>query len=371
MRIGAASRQARLYPTRSKAKRPPPFGPTDSIRLLLLLLLLLLAPPTHGSSLPRVPSYTPARISRDYKSSASAVAVPATGFTGRRSASHSQRTTAAIRQGESAVRHAMPTVDGDLDDTASSLSRMNGEDPAPSASSRAPHDDDIDDSASSEKVSRRYRRTLLPVPDRALRSTHAIFGTLMRSGHGGGAAPDSSSSDAIVSYQVYKLTPIVVGEEDDEEAISSNDASVDIIDAKDDGGDGGIALVEAVVQFGRAVDGHPGVVHGGILALVVDDVLGFAYPVADPSLDVAVTANLNMNYRLPVPSGSRVLVQAWLLERSNRKLVFSCRVVEEDDRDLDGQQGVRQVYCDATSVYVIPRSAAAAVAAPMRSTSNL
>jgi acyl-coenzyme A thioesterase PaaI-like protein len=265
----------------------------------------------------------------------------------------------------------MSTVDGDRDDAAFSLSRMNGEDPGLSASSRARHgDDDIDDSASAQKVSRRYRRTLLSAPDRALRSTHAIFGTLMRSSRGDAAADSAScSSDAIVSYQVYKLSPIVVGEDDG--PISSNAAVVGTIDDKDDGGDGSIALVEAVVQFGRGVDGHPGVVHGGILALVVDDVLGFAYSVADPSVDVAVTANLNMNYRSPVPSGSRVLVRAWLLERSDRKLVFSCRVVEEFDRDLDGQQGVCQVYCDATSVYVIPRSAAAAVAAPMRSTSNL
>jgi acyl-coenzyme A thioesterase PaaI-like protein len=265
----------------------------------------------------------------------------------------------------------MSTVDGDRDDAASSLSRMNGEDPGSSASSRARHgDDDIDYSASVPKVSRRYRRTLLPAPDRALRSTHAIFGTLMRSSCGDAAA-DSASSDAIVSYQVYKVSPIVVGEEDDGPIISNDDASAGITDDKDDGGDGSIALVEAAVQFGRGVDGHPGVVHGGILALVVDDVLGFAYSVADPSVDVAVTANLNMNYRLPVPSGSRVLIRAWLLERNDRKLVFLCRVVEEFDRDADGQQGVCQVYCDATSVYVIPRSDATVSAAPTRSVSNL
>jgi acyl-coenzyme A thioesterase PaaI-like protein len=358
-------------------KRLPPSAPTDSLRLLLLLLLLLLAPSTHGSFLPRLPSYTPARISRDYKSSASAVAAASIRpFVWPSFYRHSQPTTAAIRQVESSIRHAMPTVDGDIEDAASSLSRMNGEDPGPSASSRARHDDDdSDDSAlRPRRLPTRYRRTLLPAPDRALRPTHAIFGTLMRSGHGGAAAAGASScsSDAIVSYQVYKVSPSVVGEDDDDGPISSNDdASVGVIDDKDDGGDGGIALVEAVVQFGHGVDGHPGVVHGGILALVVDDVLGFAYSVADPSVEVAVTANLNMNYRLPVPSGSRVLVRAWLLERFDRKLVFSCRVVEEFDRDSDGRQGVRQVYCDATSVYVIPRSAAAVSAAPTRSVSNL
>ena len=59
-----------------------------------------------------------------------------------------------------------------------------------------------------------------------------------------------------------------------------------------------IPLVVAVVQLGNNLDGHEGVIHGGILALQVDDVLGFAYEEIPIPM---VTANLVVLYCL-IPS---------------------------------------------------------------------
>jgi acyl-coenzyme A thioesterase PaaI-like protein len=147
----------------------------------------------------------------------------------------------------------------------------------------------------------------------------------------------------------------------------------------------------ARIRLGRSADGHPGVVHGGILALLIDDVLGFAYPIAlarkaaaaaastgsgasrsDASdATVAVTANLNVNYASPVPSGSSIRVLVYLTEQTDRKLVWRATVVGDDgSEDKSGEEGgsARRLganslsaskavtYCEATSVYVIPRT---------------
>ena len=104
--------------------------------------------------------------------------------------------------------------------------------------------------------------------------------------------------------------------------------------------------VTAVVQLGRGVDGHPGVVHGGVLALLMDDVLGFGYE-ALGDVPMAVTANLNINYLQAVPAGACLLVQASLQRREGRKLYWHVRVVSSDDESV--------VFCEATSLFVIPR----------------
>jgi uncharacterized protein (TIGR00369 family) len=104
--------------------------------------------------------------------------------------------------------------------------------------------------------------------------------------------------------------------------------------------------VVAVVQIGASLDGHEGVVHGGILALLIDDVLGFGYE-ALGDVPMAVTANLNINYIAPVPANTTVLVVADLLRREGRKLYWEVRVVSTDRKTL---------FCNATSLFIIPRT---------------
>lgn len=105
-------------------------------------------------------------------------------------------------------------------------------------------------------------------------------------------------------------------------------------------------VVVALVQLGNGVDGHPGVVHGGILALIVDDVLGFGYEALD-DVPMAVTANLNVNYLKAVPAGSRLWIQAQLQKQEGRKLHWSVQVMSADNTET--------VYCEATSLFIIPR----------------
>lgn len=86
--------------------------------------------------------------------------------------------------------------------------------------------------------------------------------------------------------------------------------------------------------------------HGGILALLVDDVLGFSYE-ALGNVKMAVTANLNVDYRQPVPADTTISIQTFLVERTKRKLVWKAKVVDAYDDSL--------IYCEVSSVFVIPR----------------
>jgi acyl-coenzyme A thioesterase PaaI-like protein len=354
------------------------------------VLLLLLVKPTRASfALRPTSSCAAARNTRGSKSP------PATGAAASSSSPHTRIRSKPGQQQPAAQRRAAPTARGGASATcqavmvpigagsdcdcggdgdgaaASSTVRADGGGGSPGPSllsgpsrARAVEGGEGESPCRPSPRRRLYRRTLLPVPDRALQPNHAVFGALM----------GPSRSDAIVSYQVYQLSPIAVDNNEDKTTVRSNDEALVTIDG---GGGDHLALVEAIVQFGRGVDGHPGVVHGGVLALVVDDVLGFAYGVADPSIEVAVTANLNINYRLPVSSGSHVAIRAFLLEQTGRKLVFSCLVVGDDEpHDANGQlqqdraAAAPVVYCDATSVYVIPRTKGSA-STTCRSGSNL
>jgi acyl-coenzyme A thioesterase PaaI-like protein len=71
------------------------------------------------------------------------------------------------------------------------------------------------------------------------------------------------------------------------------------------------------VTFGFAYEGAPGLVHGGVLAMVCDDMLGAANMMAG---EPGVTAMLTVRYRKPVPVATELTLQARLVERSGRKI---------------------------------------------------
>eukprot|EP01013_Petalomonas_cantuscygni_P025680 TRINITY_DN47732_c0_g1_i1.p1 TRINITY_DN47732_c0_g1~~TRINITY_DN47732_c0_g1_i1.p1 ORF type:complete len:273 (-),score=34.02 TRINITY_DN47732_c0_g1_i1:36-854(-) len=79
-----------------------------------------------------------------------------------------------------------------------------------------------------------------------------------------------------------------------------------------------------IVAYGEDTQGPPDHVHGGCSASVVDAVCGL---VAFRSTGPAMTVNLNVNYRNPVPVGSAVVVDAWLASQSGRKLDIRFRVL--------------------------------------------
>jgi acyl-coenzyme A thioesterase PaaI-like protein len=69
--------------------------------------------------------------------------------------------------------------------------------------------------------------------------------------------------------------------------------------------------------LGAAFEGAPGRAHGGIVAALIDEVMGHVLPI---EAAVAYTASLTINYTGPAPIGVPLEFRAWLRERDTRKL---------------------------------------------------
>lgn len=75
--------------------------------------------------------------------------------------------------------------------------------------------------------------------------------------------------------------------------------------------------VEAGVTFGPAHEGAPRRAHGGAVAAVVDEAMGFALALIG---EVAYTANLNIDFVGPTPVNAPVTITARVRDRAGRKI---------------------------------------------------
>jgi acyl-coenzyme A thioesterase PaaI-like protein len=71
--------------------------------------------------------------------------------------------------------------------------------------------------------------------------------------------------------------------------------------------------IEGDVTFGPAYEGPPGHVHGGLVAAMFDELLGFA------QLNPGFTAYLHVNYRKPTPLNTPLRLVAWVESVNGRK----------------------------------------------------
>lgn len=75
--------------------------------------------------------------------------------------------------------------------------------------------------------------------------------------------------------------------------------------------------VEATVTYGAEHQGHPGLVHGGILAATFDELFGMFQTFSHPPV---VTAELTVRFLRPVRIGSSVRFEAEIAEREGRRM---------------------------------------------------
>ncbi len=80
--------------------------------------------------------------------------------------------------------------------------------------------------------------------------------------------------------------------------------------------------------FGKTHEGPPGLVHGGVVATVLDHVLARAVRAAGRG---GLTATLTVTYRRPVPLGVPVVATAEMGEVDGRRTTATARLVAEDD----------------------------------------
>lgn len=110
--------------------------------------------------------------------------------------------------------------------------------------------------------------------------------------------------------------------------------------------------VRSVLQTGKNVEGHPGLAHGGFLALLIDDMLGYAMEGIFTSKWMwSVTANLTIHFRKVVPAESKLEFYVGKVENeTDRKVSLDLLVVSKNEN------GDTFIHCDATSLQIIPRS---------------
>ena len=94
------------------------------------------------------------------------------------------------------------------------------------------------------------------------------------------------------------------------------------------------------VRLADRFEGWDGVAHGGVLAALMDEVMGWSLADSD---NWGVTARLNVDYHRPVEIGTALRVEGWVT-RSRR------RVIDTAARIVGQETGIE--YATATATYV-------------------
>ena len=108
----------------------------------------------------------------------------------------------------------------------------------------------------------------------------------------------------------------------------------------------------SIAYLGTDLCGHVGIVHGGMLATMVDEGLARCCFAALPN-KIGVTANLTINYRSPAKAGSYVVLKAKTTKVEGRKAWVEGRIETLGEGEEPGM-----VLVEATGLFVEPKYAA-------------
>ena len=213
------------------------------------------------------------------------------------------------------------------------------------------------------------------IPERGTMKEHAIFGTLW-------------GDTMIENYRVYRPKT-------NNAASNSTTTTVKDENRPSTATEHRAPVLVAYVKFGSHLNGHSGVVHGGILSLMFDDIMGFACgevmmqqqqqqtmktqhqrqnddngndtnknddtnkqqqttttsttTTTTSNQTIPVTANLNVDFRKPVLEGTKVRLEVNLEHREGRKLYWKARMFGDADDGKDKDV----LYAEATSLYIL------------------
>ena len=102
--------------------------------------------------------------------------------------------------------------------------------------------------------------------------------------------------------------------------------------------------IVAPLNIPEPYQGYPGVVHGGILATILDETIGRAINIGQDEEQFWVTAKLEMRYRKPTPTETPLIAVGWVVRRRSRTAEVAGEI-----RLPDGT-----VTAEATAVVVCP-----------------
>ncbi|KAA8899399.1 HotDog domain-containing protein [Sphaerosporella brunnea] len=92
------------------------------------------------------------------------------------------------------------------------------------------------------------------------------------------------------------------------------------------------------VSLGDGMNGHPGVLHGGIVATIMDMALCIAIDESVP----AFTAWLKLGYKKPTPAPGVLMAKCWVARKEGRKWFINGSL----------ENGSGTVYAEAECLYV-------------------
>jgi len=76
--------------------------------------------------------------------------------------------------------------------------------------------------------------------------------------------------------------------------------------------------VEGTITVPEQFNGYPGIVHGGIIASILDETAGRAMMLDGNWDNLFVTLKLNITYRQPTPTDTPLTAVGWLENQGNR-----------------------------------------------------
>lgn len=104
-------------------------------------------------------------------------------------------------------------------------------------------------------------------------------------------------------------------------------------------------ILVADIRLGKNLDGHDGIMHGGIISLLFDESFGWGYGAmgakigktwGEDGFPLVVTANLNVNYKKPLRSGkgNDIIIRVFHDKTVGRKVFVSARMESHDGSTL-------------------------------------
>lgn len=90
-------------------------------------------------------------------------------------------------------------------------------------------------------------------------------------------------------------------------------------------------------SLGEDVTGHPGVLHGGVIASLLDSVMGLLLAFRG---EVCMTSSLNLRFRRPVPAPGAVVVHSWVKEERAGRWIVLGEIVDQSGVVLAGAEGL-------------------------------
>jgi uncharacterized protein (TIGR00369 family) len=115
-----------------------------------------------------------------------------------------------------------------------------------------------------------------------------------------------------------------------------NTSSLGIVNAATSDG------AESRVRFGREHQGAPGLVHGGLLATLLDEAMG---TVPLEQAGIRLTSEMTIRYRRPTPIDTDLVCRARLGELSPRGFSVNATIAAVDANDV--------LLVEATAIYVL------------------